>query len=219
MRTLVDAAEIRLAAARFVSQSMKVSRCAYAEVAPSQDTFDVTCDYSDGGDGVLQLVGRYRLSEFGAEFQRLARAGQPFIIEDAETDPRTQGALDSYRQAQIRAAIFVPLLKADQLCAVMSVHHNRPRHWRQEEVELLQLVASHCWEAIERARVSRELYELNDGLKREVRSRIEDLSRTERQFAQLVAGVTDCAIYMLDANGYVSSWNPGAERIRGLHRR
>lgn len=212
LRPLVDAAEITRVAARLVSQSMKVSRCAYADVAGSRDAFDVACDYSDG---VPSLVGHYRLSAFGAEFVRLAQAGQLFIVEDSEIDPRTQSVLDSYRQAQVRAGICVPLLKAGHLCSVMFVHHNQPRRWRQEEVELLQLVASRCWSAIERAHVSRALQGLNDGLTREVRSRTEDLTRTERQFAQLVAGITDCAIYMLDPNGYVSSWNPGAERIKG----
>jgi PAS domain S-box-containing protein len=41
------------------------------------------------------------------------------------------------------------------------------------------------------------------------------LHSSEQQFQQLVAGVTDCAIYMLDRNGFVTSWNPGAERIKG----
>jgi len=209
---LADAAEITLVAARFVSQHMKVSRCAYADVARDRDSFNVVCDYSEG---VPELVGSYRLSEFGTEFLRLIRAGEVFVVEDSETDPRTQSALTSYRQGQIRSGICVPLIRAGRLCALMSVHHNEPRHWRQEEVELLQLVASRSWEAIERARVSRELHDLNDKLKSEVRSRTEDLTRTERQFAQLVAGVTDCAIYMLDPNGFVSSWNPGAARIKG----
>ncbi|WP_198683401.1 PAS domain S-box protein [Peristeroidobacter agariperforans] len=208
LRPLTDAAEITQVAARLVSQSMKVSRCAYAEVASDRNTFDIVGDYSDG---VPSLVGHYRLYEFGAEFLRLARSGQPFIIEDVETDPRTQGEIDSYRRAQVCAGIAIPLLRAGQLCSVMAVHQNRPRQWRQEEVELLQLVAGRCWEAVERARVSRELCEANERLKLEVR----DLNRTERQFAQLVAGVTDCAIYMIDRKGYVSSWNPGAERIKG----
>jgi PAS domain S-box-containing protein len=212
IRPLVDAAEITLTAARSVSQYMKVSRCAYADIGSDQDSFEITCDYSESGP---PFAGRHRLSEFGAEFTRLIRSGQEFIVEDAETDPRTQSVLDSYREAQIRSAICVPLLKAGNLCAVMSVHHKQPRRWRQEEVELLQLVASRCWESIERARVTHELHELNDRLKTEVRSRTDELTRTERQFSQLVLGVTDCAIYMLDPNGYVSSWNPGAERIKG----
>ena len=32
---------------------------------------------------------------------------------------------------------------------------------------------------------------------------------------RLIDGVRDCAIYMLDTNGVVVSWNPGAERIKG----
>jgi PAS domain S-box-containing protein len=35
------------------------------------------------------------------------------------------------------------------------------------------------------------------------------------QFDQLVDGVRDYAIFLLDANGYIVSWNQGAERIKG----
>jgi PAS domain S-box-containing protein len=37
----------------------------------------------------------------------------------------------------------------------------------------------------------------------------------DEQFRLLVEGVTDYAIYMIDTQGRVSSWNPGAERIKG----
>ena len=37
----------------------------------------------------------------------------------------------------------------------------------------------------------------------------------DEQFRLLVEGVKDYAIYMLDDKGRVSSWNPGAERIKG----
>ena len=43
----------------------------------------------------------------------------------------------------------------------------------------------------------------------------ERLRRSEEQFRLLVQSVTDYAIFMLDKNGYVSSWNAGAERIKG----
>ena len=36
-----------------------------------------------------------------------------------------------------------------------------------------------------------------------------------RQLALLIGSVTDYAIYMLDPNGYIRSWNPGGERIKG----
>jgi PAS domain S-box-containing protein len=49
----------------------------------------------------------------------------------------------------------------------------------------------------------------------ERRTALETLRESERQFRLLVAGVTDYAIYMLDPNGIVASWNTGAERIKG----
>jgi PAS domain S-box-containing protein len=41
------------------------------------------------------------------------------------------------------------------------------------------------------------------------------LRQSEEQFRILVGGVRDYAIYMLDPNGRVNSWNAGAERIKG----
>jgi PAS domain S-box-containing protein len=43
----------------------------------------------------------------------------------------------------------------------------------------------------------------------------EELRRSDQQFRALVAGVTDYALYMLSPTGVVSSWNAGAERIKG----
>jgi PAS domain S-box-containing protein len=43
----------------------------------------------------------------------------------------------------------------------------------------------------------------------------EKLLESERQFRLLVEGLTDYAIFMLDRNGYVSNWNPSAQRIKG----
>ena len=43
----------------------------------------------------------------------------------------------------------------------------------------------------------------------------ESLRQSEERFRLLVEGVSDYAIFMLDANGYVMTWNNGAERIKG----
>jgi PAS domain S-box-containing protein len=43
----------------------------------------------------------------------------------------------------------------------------------------------------------------------------ESLRRSQEQFRLLVQSVTDYAIFMLDKHGDVSSWNYGAERIKG----
>ena len=41
------------------------------------------------------------------------------------------------------------------------------------------------------------------------------LQQTEQRFRLLVESVVDYAIFMLDADGYVTSWNAGAQRIKG----
>jgi PAS domain S-box-containing protein len=49
----------------------------------------------------------------------------------------------------------------------------------------------------------------------ERRAAHEAMRESERQLGLLVRSVTDYAIYMLDSNGIVCSWNAGAERIKG----
>jgi len=43
----------------------------------------------------------------------------------------------------------------------------------------------------------------------------EELRRSEERFRLLVEGVRDYAIYMLDPDGRVATWNSGAEKIKG----
>ena len=40
----------------------------------------------------------------------------------------------------------------------------------------------------------------------------------DSQLALLVAQATDYAIFVMDTNGIVQSWNPGAERMNGYRR-
>jgi hypothetical protein len=47
------------------------------------------------------------------------------------------------------------------------------------------------------------------------RAQEEELRRSEERFRLLIEGVREYAIFMLDANGRVATWNVGAERIKG----
>ncbi|MGZ5173319.1 MAG: PAS domain S-box protein [Burkholderiales bacterium] len=47
------------------------------------------------------------------------------------------------------------------------------------------------------------------------RAHEDSLRQSEERFRLLIEGVPDYAIFMLDANGYVVTWNAGAERIKG----
>ncbi len=49
----------------------------------------------------------------------------------------------------------------------------------------------------------------------EQREAMDALHKADLQFRSIVEGVTDYAIYLLDTDGQVATWNPGAERIKG----
>jgi PAS domain S-box-containing protein len=155
VRPLVDPEEITYTAASILGQHLGVDRCAYATVDEDQNSFAVTGNYTSGD--LHSLVGRYQLRSFGEECLCLMRAGSPFVVRDSRVDHRI-GNEDrtAYDISGIGAAIWVPILKADRLVATMAVHSLTPRAWRGDEVELVQQVASRCWESIERARVERE---------------------------------------------------------------
>ena len=50
-----------------------------------------------------------------------------------------------------------------------------------------------------------------------VRSRDKALVRREEDYRRLIESVRDYAIFMLDPNGHVATWNSGAARIEQVH--
>ena len=154
VRRLSDPGEITFTSARLLGQFLNVDRCAYATVEADEDTFELIGNYTNG---VPSIVGRYTFSQFGAACLRLMRAGEPYVVTDSEADPRIDDSVgSSYRMTAIRAVICVPIMKAGRFVAAMAVHTAAPRHWTEAEIELVQQVASRCWESLERARVEQE---------------------------------------------------------------
>jgi signal transduction histidine kinase len=137
-----------------LGQHLDVHRCAYAFVEQDQDTFTLTGNYTSGAPSI---VGRYTFRQFGEECLRSMRAGLPYVVEDSDADARILAAdRAAYVLTSIRAVICVPILKLGRFVAAMAVHMQVPRTWTASEVELVQRVASRCWESIERSRVERE---------------------------------------------------------------
>jgi PAS domain S-box-containing protein len=73
-----------------------------------------------------------------------------------------------------------------------------------------------------RRRTEQELQRLNETLEQRIAERVQQLAvsaarlkESERRFRLLVEAVTDYAIFMLDPDGNVVNWNPGAARIKG----
>ncbi|WP_340265553.1 GAF domain-containing hybrid sensor histidine kinase/response regulator [Sphingobium mellinum] len=114
--------------------------------------------------------------------------------------------------------------------------HHQPARFTTEHEKIIAGVAGHAAMAIDNARLHHkaqreiaartvaesELRQLNATLEQrieqrteQIRSAFHELEQSERRFGLLVQGVTDYAMCMLDAEGTITSWNAGAERIKG----
>lgn len=161
LQPLIDPEEIVAMSARLLGEYLDVDRCAYAQVESDEDTMLLTGNYLRG---TKSIVGVLRFSDFGSEVLRLMRANEPYVIEDAESEvPKSHRA--AFEATQIRAVICVPLHKAGKFVAAMAVHQTHVRVWSADQVGLVQMVANRCWEALERARVTRELRQSEERLR------------------------------------------------------
>lgn len=184
-RPLSDPNKVARTAARLLGEELQVNRCAYTTVEEDQDTFNLTGGYNWD---VPSIIGRFTFTQFGAECLRLMREGVPYVVDDAETDARTEGVRESYRTTCIRSVICVSLRKEGRFVAAMAVNQITPRKWRTDEIELVQQVASRCWESIERARVTQQLL------------------AAEEQFRTLANTIPNLA-WMANADGHIFWYN------------
>jgi PAS domain S-box-containing protein len=149
------------AAARVLAEVLNCDRALYAEVEPNQVYCTVTGEWSATPPSIL---GRYRIADYGEDYIRTVLSNRPYVVNDTEDPSRPREERERYAALKIRSFISAPLFKADKLVALFVVHDIRPRQWGPLEVEDVRLVASRCWESIERARVARELAESEDRL-------------------------------------------------------
>lgn len=194
-RALSDPSEVMRVTATMLGKHLGVNRCAYAHVHADQNTFDLIGDYNNG---VPSIVGQYKFTNFGAEVDRLMRAGEPYVNPDVDAHPATAGTdLSAYRQTQIQAVICVPLHKKGRFVAAMAVHQSQPRHWAPDEIELVRTVVDRCWDSLERLRTQAALQDEARSL--EVLNKTGTILAAELDLEVLLQRVTDAATELTGA--------------------
>ncbi len=131
------------------------------------------------------------------------------VIEDATRDPRVSDNPLVTGGPGIRFYAGAPLITPDghavgTVCAIDFKPHFDVT---ANDIKALQYLATQTMRQMELRRLQR----IEDVARLTERS----LAQSEERFRLLVNSLTDYAIYMLDREGNITSWNSGAERLKG----
>jgi len=159
LRGIPDARGVMATAAELLGRHLKASRVGYAELSEIGSSFTVERDWVEGATPTF--VGQYRMSDVGLFIENELRAGHTVRIDDASADARTadERVAAAFLRANKRATIIAPLIRDGRLVAALFVHQVEPRHWRDDEVTLVQEVAERTWTSVLRARAETDLRE------------------------------------------------------------
>ena len=128
------------------------------------------------------------------EIGRIAEERKPFFTNDVVDVPGIHDKTWAKKEGMVAFAGY-PLVVDDRTVGVMAVFSRTPL--ATAILETVASAADSIAQGIERKRAE------------------ESLRRSEERFRLLVEGVQDYAIFMLDPEGRVVTWNEGAERIKG----
>ncbi len=214
-----DPSEILANTTRRLADKLGASNCAYADMDADGDGFTVRGDWAKPGS--RSIVGHYSLAAFGEQAVRELNAGRPLILDDNAMElPAHEAA--TFQAIGIAATCCMPLVRDGRLIALMAAHHAEPHVWTPDEIALIREVTDRSWAHVARTaaeaelrRTAEQLRQLNAELETRANERAAALEQSRTQFRLLVQGVTDYAIYMLNPDGVVASWNAGAQRIKG----
>jgi GAF domain-containing protein len=126
----------------------------------------------------------------------------------------------------VRSYLAVPVTsRSGEVLGGLFFGHHRTGVFTARAERLAVSIAAQAATTIDNARLYEqsqraqdELSHLNSVLEERVTERTEQLRKSEQQFRLLVEGVTDYAIFLLDRNGRIVSWNTGAAADQGLQR-
>lgn len=195
LRSSADARDVMATAAALLGQHLRANRAGYYEFSESGQSFTVGRDWIDGATPTF--AGEYRVHTFGPLTERQLKAGHIVRIDDVLTDPLTadEAVAAEFLRTGKRATVIAPLIRDDRLVVGLYVHQTEPRHWRDDEVALVQEVAERTWTSVLRARAETAL------------------RQSEQRFRQFAEHSTD-VLWILDAETLQMEYvSPAFERV------
>ncbi len=138
LRDCRSVADVTRVASALVGETLGVDRAGFGRVDGAVDHVEIEPDWT--ADGVVSIAGRHRFADYGDLRDGLAR-GEPLVIDDPRTDPRTAADPAAMLGKGIGALINMPVRRDGRTAAIFLVHSTTPRRWTADEVTFLRKVA------------------------------------------------------------------------------
>jgi PAS domain S-box-containing protein len=193
---------ITAAAVTALGRHLGASRVGYGEVQPGGDTILLDSAYTDG---VSALIGCFDLQSFGAANIARQILGQTVVHEDVRDDPANNPQL--WAAIDTVSFVSVPLIRDGRFAASLFVNDRKARRWSQDDLALIEYVATRTWDAVERARAEAALRRLNDTLEQRVAERTLERDRVWRHSRDLLV--------VIGIDGIFRNVNPAWTAILG----
>ena len=94
---------------------------------------------------------KFALENLGRDLIARLQEGTTVRLDDVSTDPLSAGHTSLYQLLSVNAMLIVPIIKKNQLIAVLAIGTAEPRRWTDHEVALAEDAAERTRAAVERA--------------------------------------------------------------------
>ena len=169
-----------------LGRHLQASTVCLAEIDEPLDKMCVTHLWTEEGGPLRPGVSQIS-TLLSAETRTDAAAGRTVIVQDTETNPRTNAR--AHRDLQIRSFIGVPCVRNGVWTSTFAVCDSRPRRWRGDEIELVRRLADRLFARLEHAAAEQAVAnDLRDTrLLRDLSVRLVSESDSQTFFDEIVA--------------------------------
>lgn len=178
---------------REVAHTLDVALCKILEYRPDQQDFllksGVGWEEGDVGQATVD-AGRESLAGYTLD------ADGTVVVENLDAEKRF-GFPPILVEHDVVSGMSAVIPGSDHPYGVLSVHTREHRSFSEQDAAFLESVAYALGPAIERRKME------------------ETLRQSEERYRLIVENMEEYAIFTLDAEGHVTSWNPGSENVLG----
>jgi PAS domain S-box-containing protein len=195
-----------------ITRSVNAHACAISDYDPVANTVTLMVEYDpESWVSNQEWYQPYDLDEYPRTLQVLeTHTLVQQRISDPDVDPAEHKLMDDMG---IKTLLMVPLVAQNQTIGLMELMHTEIEHtYTEQEIALVETLASQAAIAIENARLYERLQRHADELEDRVRQRTIELNEAKESIEGILASVPD-AVFVLDENDQLLQANQAGEAL------